>query len=75
MPAARPLPKSSRLGEARDDVVAEGPAADEAADDDHREDEHDPLVRGEQQRRPRHRQLDLPEQLASASRRTTRRPP
>ena len=51
IPAARPLPKSSPLGEPGDDVEAEGAGADEGADDDHREDQDDALVRREQQRR------------------------
>ena len=58
------LAEEVALGESGDDVVAKAARADESADDDHREDEDDPLVRREQERRPGHRQLDLPEELA-----------
>ena len=52
------------LGEPGDDVEAERAGTDERADDDHREDHDDALVRREQQRPPGQGQLDLPEQLA-----------
>jgi hypothetical protein len=47
------------LRQAEYGVVAEGTAADQAADDDDGEDEHDTLVDGEEQRRAGERELDL----------------
>src|SRR5439155_18905285 len=58
-PRGEALAEVLDLREPGHDVVAQPAGADEPADDDHREDEHDALVRGEEERAAGHRQLDL----------------
>src|SRR3954449_3509617 len=55
-PGREPAPDVVGLAEALDDVEAEGARADHAPDHDHRQHVEEPLVRGEEQRAPGHRQ-------------------
>ena len=64
MPAASPSPKKSRCAKPATTSIAQRAGADQAADDDHREDQDDALVRGEQERPRATGSSHLPEQLA-----------